>query len=142
LGVRTTMVQEYEYVDDMGDHLLESLQNQKLTDEQLQSIEEADNFRDKTIAVLKTVHDPEIPVNIWDLGLIYTLSTSDANDIDIHMTLTAPTCPIAEAIPVEVEKRLKEHLKEVGTISVELIWEPAWEKSMMSDEAKLILDMW
>lgn len=137
-------MQPYEYVDssDIKSHLLEELQNQTLTTSQLKQIAEAPTVRDQVIATLRTVHDPEIPVNIWELGLIYTLNISEERHIDIHMTLTAPTCPVAEAIPVEVKKRLQEHIPDVGNIQVTLVWEPPWEKSMMSDEAKLVLDMW
>lgn len=137
-------MQPYEYVDssDIKSHLLEELQNQQLTQRQLQQIADAPTFREQVIETLRTVHDPEIPVNIWELGLIYTLTISDKNDINIHMTLTAPTCPVAEAIPAEIKKRLQEYVPLAGDIQVTLVWEPPWEKSMMSDEAKLVLDMW
>ncbi len=126
----------------MDDFLLHELQNQKLSDSQIAAIENAESFYDKVIAVLKTVHDPEISVNIWDLGLIYALDVSPDNDVSINMTLTAPTCPVAEAIPTEVEKRLKQLLPAIGKININMVWEPAWSKDMMSEEAKLILDMW
>lgn len=137
-------MQPYEYVDssDIKSHLLEELQNQQLTATQLKTIADAVGLRDQVIATLRTVHDPEIPVNIWELGLIYGLTISKTNDIDIQMTLTAPTCPVAEAIPVEVKKRIHDHIPNHGEVTITLVWEPPWEKSMMSDEAKLVLDMW
>lgn len=138
------MAQDYEYVDssDMNSFLMNELQNQKLTEEQRQAIADATLPKEKLIAILKTVHDPEIPVNIWDLGLVYNMDITNDNDITVEMTLTAPTCPVAEAIPVEVEKRIKEHFPNVGTVKAQLVWEPAWTRDMMSEEAKLILDMW
>jgi FeS assembly SUF system protein len=137
-------MQPYEYVNsmDIHDHLLDELQNQKITETQLKAIADAPDFREKAIAVLRTVHDPEIPVNIWELGLVYDLGIDEQHNVNIQMTLTAPTCPVAEAIPVEVKKRLIELLPGVNDVTVTLVWEPAWEKSMMSEEAKLVLDMW
>lgn len=137
-------MQPYEYVNsmDIQGHLLEELQNQKITEDQIKAIADAPDLREKAIAVLRTVHDPEIPVNIWELGLVYDLAVDQDNNIAIQMTLTAPTCPVAEAIPAEVEKRFKTHLPDIKNVTVTLVWEPAWEKSMMSEEAKLVLDMW
>ncbi len=132
----------YIEVGNMDTYLLDELQNQVLSPDQLAAINNAPNFYEQVVAILKTVNDPEIPVNIWELGLIYHLDTDENRNIEINMTLTAPTCPVAEAIPVEVKKRLTEHLKNPGNITINLVWEPAWEKSMMSDEAKLVLDMW
>lgn len=138
------VMQEYEYVDssDINNFLMDELKNQKITQAQLDNIAQAKTYEEKIIAILKTVHDPEIPVNIWDLGLIYLLEISPKKDILVQMTLTAPTCPVADAIPAEVEKRLKDYAGEYGDIKVELVWEPAWTKDMMSEEAKLILDIW
>jgi FeS assembly SUF system protein len=137
-------MQPYEYVNsmDIQGHLLEELQNQKITESQLQAIADAPNLKEKAIAVLRTVHDPEIPVNIWELGLVYDLAIDNENNIAIQMTLTAPTCPVAEAIPVEVEKRIRDLLPDIKNVTVTLVWEPAWDKSKMSEEAKLVLDMW
>lgn len=124
------------------DHLLAELQNQDITAEQEQAIAEAPTYRDKLIAVLKTVRDPEIPVNIWDLGLVYRLEVTDAQHVAVDMTLTAPGCPVAGAMPEEVKKRIGKLAPETGAVDVQLVWKPRWHKDMMSDEAKLLLDMW
>lgn len=125
----------------MSDALKKQLHNYELSDEQLASIAAAETLYDKVLATLKTVHDPEISVNIWDLGLVYRLDVKETS-VHIEMTLTAPTCPVADAIPEEVRIRLQKHVPELTEINVELVWEPQWDKSMMSEEAKLILDMW
>lgn len=125
-----------------NDELLSQLQSQKASDEQIKAIQEAPSLNDKVIEVLKTVNDPEIPVNIWDLGLVYDVSIADNNAIKIDMTLTAPGCPVAGALVFEVEKRIKDLLPHISDVKVTLVWKPQWNKSMMSDEAKLILDMW
>jgi FeS assembly SUF system protein len=124
------------------DELLSQLQNQKVSDEQLEAIKKADTLNDKIINVLKTVNDPEISVNIWDLGLVYDISIVDNNIVKIDMTLTAPGCPVAGALVFEVEKRIKSLLPQISDAKVTLVWKPQWNKEMMSDEAKLILDMW
>ncbi len=123
------------------DKLLAELQNQPLTEEQEQAIETADTLEAKLIAILKTVRDPELPVNIWDLGLVYRLDVAE-NAVEVDMTLTAPACPVAGAMPIEVEKRIKRLAPEVKDVAVKLVWEPRWNKEMMSDDAKLLLDMW
>jgi FeS assembly SUF system protein len=125
-----------------NDELLSKLQDQKASDEQVKNIEEAHTLNDKVIEVLKTVNDPEIPVNIWDLGLVYDISISDNNIIKIDMTLTAPGCPVAGALVFEVENRIKALLPQISDVKVILVWKPQWNKEMMSDEAKLILNMW
>lgn len=90
---------------------------------------------------LRTVKDPEMSVNIVDLGLVYSI---DVGDTHVHatMTLTAPTCPVAELIPREAEARLRAVFPAQTEISVTLVWRPAWTRDRMSDEAKLLLDMW
>lgn len=92
----------------------------------------------KVISVLETVYDPEIPVNIYELGMIYDVKINDTADVHIVMTLTSPACPVAESLPGEVRAKVKE-LEEVNEVNVELVWEPPWNKDMMSDEAKLNL---
>lgn len=124
------------------DQLLHELQHQELTDEQRQAIAQAEAPREKVIAILKTVRDPEMPVNIWDLGLVYRLELPEADHVTIDMTLTAPTCPVAGAMPVEVEKRIRHWAPEMQTVTVNLVWEPRWNKAMMSEDAQLLLDMW
>jgi len=90
------------------------------------------------IEVLKAVFDPEIPVDIYELGLIYEVNVGDDANIHILMTLTSPSCPVAESLPVEVEDRVKE-LSKVIDCKVEIVFEPPWDKSMMSEEAQLEL---
>ena len=92
----------------------------------------------KVISVLETVYDPEIPVNIYELGMIYDVKINDNADVHIVMTLTSPACPVAESLPGEVRAKVKE-VEEVNEVKVELVWEPPWNKDMMSEEAKLNL---
>jgi len=97
-------------------------------------------LREKIVAALRTVQDPELPVNVYDLGLIYELDiTADAN-VAIRMTLTTPNCPVAEAIPVQVANAVR-CVEGVGEVDVSLIWEPAWSRDRMSEEAQMTLDM-
>jgi FeS assembly SUF system protein len=101
---------------------------------------ELDVLTDKLIDKLKTVYDPEIPVDIYELGLIYKVDVSDEKDVVIDMTLTAPGCPVAGDMPGWVEDAVKE-IPEVRSCKVELVFEPPWDPSRMSDEAKLQLNM-
>ncbi len=96
--------------------------------------------KEEIIKLVKTVMDPEIPVNLYDLGLIYQINISDNNNIKIKMTLTNPNCPVAGSMPKSVGKSL-EKLKNFNTIEVILVWEPKWHKDLMSEEAKLALDI-
>lgn len=95
-------------------------------------------LRDKVEEVLKTVHDPEIPVNIWELGLVYEVKIEDAGKVKIVMTLTAPACPVAGEIIAEVQQKT-EAIEGVTDVHVHLTFDPPWDKSMMSEEAKLEL---
>jgi FeS assembly SUF system protein len=101
---------------------------------------ELDALTDKMIEKLKTVYDPEIPVDIYELGLIYKVDVSDTKDVVIDMTLTAPGCPVAGDMPGWVEDAIRE-LPEVKSCKVELVFDPPWDPSRMSDEAKLQLNM-
>jgi FeS assembly SUF system protein len=92
------------------------------------------------IAALRTIYDPEIPVNIYDLGLVYGLDVDAAGKVDIRMTLTAPACPVAETFPGTVEQRLYE-VPGVTEVRVELVWEPAWNPDRLSEDAKLSLGL-
>ena len=92
------------------------------------------------IECIKTVMDPEIPVNLYDLGLIYKIEISDKNDVKILMTLTNPNCPVAGTMPESVGKSI-EKLQNLSSIEVGLVWEPKWHKDLMSEEAKLALDI-
>jgi FeS assembly SUF system protein len=100
--------------------------------------EQTKKLRDKIIEKIKTVFDPEIPVNIWELGLIYDIQITAENDVVVLMTLTAPNCPEAERIPVNVENAIK-LLHDVNKVKVIITFDPPWERSMMSDAAKLEL---
>jgi len=95
---------------------------------------------ERIIAALRTVFDPEIPTNIYDLGLIYAIDAVGDNDIAIRMTLTAPGCPVAGILPGQVQQAV-ESVEGVGRCQVELVWDPPWNKDMMSDEARLELGM-
>ena len=95
-------------------------------------------LEEKIIEVLKTVYDPEIPVNIYDLGLIYRIDVSDDFDLEVDMTLTAPNCPAADFILEDVRMKL-EGIEQVKTTTVNLVFEPEWDKDMMTEEAKMEL---
>ncbi len=95
---------------------------------------------EQVIECIRTVVDPEIPVNLYDLGLIYEIKINDNNDIKIKMTLTNPNCPVAGTMPESVGKSL-EKLSNLNSIEVSLVWDPKWHKDLMSDEAKLALDI-
>lgn len=92
----------------------------------------------RTVEMLRSVFDPEIPVNVYDLGLIYKIDVSPTLDITIDMTLTAPNCPAADFIMEDIQQKL-ESIHGVGTVTVNLVFEPEWNKDMMSEEAKLDL---
>ena len=95
---------------------------------------------DQVIDCIRTVMDPEIPVNLYDLGLIYEIEINDKNDIKIKMTLTNPNCPVAGTMPESVGKSL-EKISNINSIEVSLVWYPKWHKDLMSEEAKLALDI-
>jgi len=97
------------------------------------------NIKDKVIAEIKKIYDPEIPVNIYELGLIYDISVK-GNDVSVKMTLTTPNCPVAESLPKEVKDSIME-IKDVNKVDLELVWDPPWDKSMMSEAAKLELNL-
>ena len=96
--------------------------------------------KEQVIKCIRTVVDPEIPVNLYDLGLIYKIIISDNNDIKVRMTLTNPNCPVAGTMPENVGKSI-EKLENLNSIEVSLVWEPKWHKDLMSEEAKLALDI-
>ncbi len=97
-----------------------------------------DILRKQVIGTLKTCYDPEIPVDIWELGLIYDIEITDDYVVNIKMTLTSPACPVAGSLPGEVENKIK-NLYDVTDAKVEVVWDPMWNKDMMSDIAKLEL---
>ena len=96
--------------------------------------------KDQIIEKIKTVMDPEIPVNIYDLGLIYNINIDEKNNIDIEMTLTNPNCPVAGSMPESVGNAIAT-LQDISSIKVSLIWYPKWSKDMMSEDARLALDI-
>lgn len=100
--------------------------------------EEKTHIEEKIVDVLKTVYDPEIPVNIYDLGMIYKIDVHDDGTVDMDMTFTAPSCPAADFILEDVRTKV-ESVKGVKAANVNLVFEPAWDQSMMSDEAKVEL---
>jgi FeS assembly SUF system protein len=97
-----------------------------------------EELKEKVIEKLQTIYDPEIPVSIYELGLIYEISILPINNVQIVMTLTAPSCPAAQTIPVEVDQRVRE-IEGVNDVHVAVTWTPAWNKSMMSEAAQLEL---
>ncbi len=97
-------------------------------------------LEERVIAVLRTVYDPEIPVNIYELGLIYDLKVDPSGAAAIRMTLTSPMCPVAEALPSEVRSKVAA-VPGVTSAKVELVWEPPWDRSRMSEEAALALGL-
>lgn len=101
---------------------------------------EKNKLEERVVEVLKTVFDPEIPVNIYELGMIYNIRIEGSDQVYIKMTLTSPQCPVAETLPVEVESRVKS-MAEVSFANVEIVWEPPWNPEMMSEAAKLELGM-
>ena len=119
--------------------------NDFLPDNKASYFKEFQNFskeqinKDEIIKCIKTVLDPEIPVNIYDLGLIYNIDIKN-NDVIINMTLTNPNCPVAGSMPKNVGKSV-EKLNSLNSIKVNLVWEPKWHKDLMSEDAKLALDI-
>ena len=95
-------------------------------------------IEDKVLEVLKSCYDPEIPVNIYELGLIYEIRVDDKNDVLVRMTLTSPSCPVAETLPPEVEQKIRD-IPEVNSAKVEITFDPPWTQDMMSEAAKLEL---
>lgn len=101
---------------------------------------DSEDLGEKIVKVLKTIYDPEIPVDIYELGLIYDVLVNEDNEVKILMTLTSPNCPVAETLPVEVEEKVKS-LNAIKDAEVEITFDPPWTQDLMSDEAKLELGM-
>ena len=95
-------------------------------------------MKDKIIAALRTVFAPEIPMNIWDLGLIYDVDVNPANEVHVRMTLTAPNCPVAGSLPADVERKVRS-VPGVKDVKLDLVFDPPWDKDRMSEDAKLLL---
>ena len=104
------------------------------------TFEDAEGLKLKVIQAIKQVYDPEIPIDIFELGLIYEINVLPINNVEVIMTLTSPSCPSAEAIPAEVEMKVRE-IPEVNSCNVVISWEPPYHQDMMSDAAKLELGL-
>ncbi len=102
---------------------------------------ELTRMTDDIVASLKTVYDPEIPADIYELGLIYKIDIKDDRSVHVDMTLTTPNCPSAQELPIMVENAVAS-VSGVGPVQVDVVWDPPWDPSRMSDEARLVLNMW
>ena len=98
------------------------------------------DIKNRVIEKIKQIYDPEIPVNIYELGLIYNIKIDENNNVKIDMTLTSPNCPVAESLPKEVKNSIM-NVEGVKDITLDLVWDPPWDKSMMSEAAKLELNL-
>ncbi|KAB2882571.1 MAG: SUF system Fe-S cluster assembly protein [Pseudorhodoplanes sp.] len=103
--------------------------------------DELTRLTDDIVAALKTVYDPEIPADVYELGLIYKVDIKDDRAVDVDMTLTTPNCPVAGELPVMVENAVAS-VAGVGPVKVSVVWDPPWDPSRMSDEARVVLNMW
>jgi FeS assembly SUF system protein len=103
--------------------------------------EELGRLTDDIVAALKTVYDPEIPADIYELGLIYKIDIGDDRNVKVDMSLTSPNCPSAQELPIMVENAVAS-VTGVGPVKVDVVWDPPWDPSRMSDEARLVLNMW
>jgi FeS assembly SUF system protein len=102
---------------------------------------EVARMTDEIIAALKTVYDPEIPADIYELGLVYKIDLADDRAVTVDMTLTTPNCPSAQELPVMVENAVAS-VPGVGEVKVNIVWDPPWDQSRMTDEARSVLNMW
>jgi len=98
------------------------------------------DIKSKVIEAVKKIYDPEIPVNIYELGLIYKIDVDEKNKVNVDMTLTSPNCPVAESLPNEVKENIKK-VEGVSDVNLNLVWEPPWNKDKMSEAAKLELNL-
>ena len=98
------------------------------------------DIKNRVIAEIKKIYDPEIPVNIYELGLIYKVEVDEKNKVNIDMTLTSPNCPVAESLPKEVKENIMK-VEGVSNVNLNLVWEPPWDKDKMSEAAKLELNL-
>ncbi|WP_299711479.1 SUF system Fe-S cluster assembly protein [Tardiphaga sp.] len=105
------------------------------------SADETERLGTEIVAALKTVYDPEIPADIYELGLIYKVDIKDDRAVEVEMTLTTPNCPAAEEMPMMVENAVAS-VPGVGVVTVNIVWEPTWTPDRMTDEARLVLNMW
>ena len=98
------------------------------------------DIKNKVIEEIKKIYDPEIPVNIYELGLIYKIEIDEKNKVNVDMTLTSPNCPVAESLPKEVKDNIMK-IEDVSDVNLNLVWEPPWDKDKMSEAAKLELNL-
>jgi FeS assembly SUF system protein len=131
--------------NEQGERVMDDQQNQNDLTENVESpdsggLSPAMQIRDRIIATLKTVYDPEIPVDIYELGLIYGVDVANDGDVHVTMTLTTPMCPVAETLPPEVEDKVRSVLG-VTDVNLDLVWDPPWSVDMMSDAARLELNL-
>ena len=99
-----------------------------------------ESLKDKIINEIKKIYDPEIPVNIYELGLIYKIEINEKKEVNLEMTLTSPNCPVADSLPKMVKKNIEE-LSEISSVEIKLVWDPPWTKDKMSEAAKLELNL-
>jgi FeS assembly SUF system protein len=102
---------------------------------------ELNRLTDDIVAAIKTVYDPEIPADVYELGLIYKIDIGDDRGVKVDMSLTSPNCPSAQELPIMVENAVAS-VSGVGPVKVDVVWDPPWDPSRMSDEARLVLNMW
>ena len=131
--------------DDIGDIRLdpapEAADHPATTHGNALPADEVARLTDEIVTALKTVYDPEIPADIYELGLIYKVDIADDRKVAIDMTLTTPNCPSAQELPIMVENAVSS-VAGVGPVTVNIVWDPPWEQSRMSDEARAALNMW
>lgn len=120
---------------------IEAKTSPNMTTESALSAEETERLGTEIVAALKTVFDPEIPADIYELGLIYKVDIKDDRAVFVDMTLTTPNCPAAAEMPMMVENAVAS-VPGVGVVTVNIVWEPAWTPDRMTDEARLVLNMW
>lgn len=106
----------------------------------MDTVEEQKDIEQRVVEALQTIYDPEVPVNIYEMGLIYGVDVDPLGNASVSMTLTAPNCPAAQSLPMEVEEKVKA-VDGVNEVNLEIVWEPPWDPSLMSDAAKLQLGM-
>jgi FeS assembly SUF system protein len=131
---------EHDIMNDANDGRQESQASDPAADKENQAPDPNPELRQRIIEVLKTCYDPEIPVDIYELGLIYAIDVDAAGNVAVKMTLTSPMCPVAGSLPPEVEEKIAA-VDGVREARVDLVWEPPWDKEMMSLEAKLRLNL-
>jgi len=121
-------------------HTLISAMEGKKEDVNTEAMDSMNDIKNQVIEEIKKIYDPEIPVNIYELGLIYKIIIDETNKVNIDMTLTSPNCPVAESLPKEVKDNIMK-IKGVSDVNLNLVWEPPWDKDKMSEAARLELNL-